>query len=150
MKEMLLAQQQSSDQWAFYQAKVIREHLYRSQKLRLEIDLLERSDRMRPEVRGKLEDLIKKMGEEEARYNAEKKEIEKEAKHLEHERDHCRAKDPYFEFAEVLMQIAIVMSSVAILSSSGPVYLFSVISAILGTLLSLNGFFMIVHLPYFH
>jgi hypothetical protein len=27
MKEMLLAQQQSSDQWAFYQAKVIREHL---------------------------------------------------------------------------------------------------------------------------
>jgi hypothetical protein len=29
MKEMLLAQQQSSDQWAFYQAKVIREHQYR-------------------------------------------------------------------------------------------------------------------------
>ena len=34
MKEMLLAQQQSSDQWAFYQAKVIREHQYRGQKLR--------------------------------------------------------------------------------------------------------------------
>ena len=33
MKEMLLSQQQSSDQWAFYQAKVIREHLYRGQKL---------------------------------------------------------------------------------------------------------------------
>ena len=29
MKDMLLAQQQSSDQWAFYQAKVIRAHLYR-------------------------------------------------------------------------------------------------------------------------
>ena len=27
MKEMLLAQQQSSDQWAFYQAMVIRQHL---------------------------------------------------------------------------------------------------------------------------
>ena len=27
MKEMLLAQQQASDQWAYYQAKVIREHL---------------------------------------------------------------------------------------------------------------------------
>ena len=33
MKEMLLAQQQASDQWAFYQAKVIREHQYRGQKL---------------------------------------------------------------------------------------------------------------------
>jgi len=42
MKEMILAQQQSSDQWAFYQAKVIREHQYRGQKLRLETDLLER------------------------------------------------------------------------------------------------------------
>ena len=40
-KEMLLAQQQASDQWAFYQAKVIREHQYRAQKLRLEVELAE-------------------------------------------------------------------------------------------------------------
>ena len=40
MKEMLLAQQKSSDQWAFYQAKVIRDHQYRGQKLRLEADLV--------------------------------------------------------------------------------------------------------------
>src|SRR5208337_4682393 len=39
MKEMLLAQQQASDQWAFYQAKSIREHLYKSQKLMLENEL---------------------------------------------------------------------------------------------------------------
>jgi hypothetical protein len=150
MKEMLLTQQQSSDQWAFYQAKVIREHLYRSQKMRLEVDLLERSDRMKPEVKEKLEDLAKKMDAEEARYNTEKKEIEKEAKKLEQERDYCRAKDPYFEFAEVLLQIAIVMSSIAILSNSRPAFLFSMISAFLGALLSFNGFFMIIHLPFFH
>jgi hypothetical protein len=150
MKEMLLTQQQSSDQWAFYQAKVIREHLYRSQKMRMEVDLFERSDYIKPEVRGKLENLIKKMDEEEARYNSEKKEIEKEARKLEQERDHYRAKDPYFEFAEVLMQIAIVMSSIAILSTSRPVYFFSIVSAFLGALLSFNGFFMIIHLPFFH
>ena len=150
MKEMLLTQQQSSDQWAFYQAKVIREHLYRSQKMRLEVDLLERSDRMKPAVKEKLETLVKKMDEEEARYNTEKKEIEKEAKKLEQERDHYRAKDPYFEFAEVLLQIAIVMSSIAILSNSLPVFIFSLISAFFGVILSFNGFFMIIHLPLFH
>jgi len=150
MKEMLLTQQQSSDQWAFYQAKVIREHLYRSQKMRLEVDLLERSDQMKPAIKEKLEALIKKMDEEEARYNAEKKEIEKEAKKLEQERDHYRAKDPYFEFAEVLLQIAIVMSSIAILSNAHPVFFFSLISAFLGAILSFNGFFMIIHLPFFH
>ncbi len=150
MKEMILAQQQSSDQWAFYQAKVIREHLYRSQKMRLEIDLLERSGRMSTEVKEKLEMLIKRMNEEEARYNAEKKEIEKEAKKLEHERDTCRKKDPYFEFGEVLLQIAIVMASVSILASSRPVFLFSIVSAVLGAVLCLNGFFLIFDLPMLH
>jgi hypothetical protein len=43
MKEMILAQQQASDMWAFYQAKVVREHLYRIQKLWAEAQLLEKS-----------------------------------------------------------------------------------------------------------
>jgi hypothetical protein len=150
MKEMLLAQQQSSDQWAFYQAKVVREHLYRSQKLRLEIDLLERGNVMKPEVRQRAEALLKKMTEEEARYNAEKKEIEKEAKKLEHERDLYRNKDPYFDYAEVLLQIAIVMASIAILSGSHPVFFFALIGAILGSLFSLNGFLLLLKFPFFH
>lgn len=80
MKEMLLAQQQSSDQWAFYQAKVVREHLYKSQKLRIEADLIERGAMMKPNVRAHNESTLKKLNEEEARYREEKKEIEQEAK----------------------------------------------------------------------
>src|ERR671930_1617369 len=51
MKDMLLAQQQASDQWAFYQAKVIREHEYRIQQKRLEADIVEPSASMAPAVR---------------------------------------------------------------------------------------------------
>ena len=143
MKEMLLAQQQSSDQWTFYQAKVIREHLYRNQRFPLEVDLLERGASMKPEVREKVEALIKKMSEEEARYNAEKKEVEKEAKKLEHERDVNRIKDPYFDYGEVLLQIAIVMASVSILSGSRQVFYFALGAAVLGAISSLNGFLLI-------
>jgi len=150
MKEMLLAAQQSSDQWAFYQAKVIREHLYRSQKMRLEIDLIERSERVKPEVKEKLEALLKKLRDEEARYGAEKKEIEREAKKLEHERDVNRNKDPYFDYAEVLLQIAIVMASVSILSASRAVFVFSLVSAFSGAIFCLNGFLMFFHIPFFH
>jgi hypothetical protein len=150
MKEMLLAQQQSSDQWAFYQAKVIREHLYRSQKLRLEADLLERGNVMKPDVKDRLEAMLKKMADEETRYGTEKKEIEKEAKKLEHERDVNRDKDPYFDYGEVLLQIAIVMASVSILSGSRPVFYFALIGAILGTLFSLNGFLLAFKIPFFH
>lgn len=150
MKEMLLAQQQASDQWAFYQAKVVREHLYRSQKLRLKVDLLERGSSMKPEAREKFESMLKNMGEEETRYGTEKKEIEKEAKKLEQERDVNRSKDPYFDYGEVLLQIAIVMASISIISGSRPIFYFALVGAILGTLFSLNGFLLIFQIPFFH
>ncbi len=150
MKEMLMAQQQASNQWSYYQAKVIREHLYRSQIMLLETMLLDRGAAMKAESREKVEGMVKTMREEEKRYNEEKKEIEKEAKKLEAERDRHRAKDPFFEFGEVLLQIAIVMSTIAILTHSARVFSFAIGSAILGALFALNGFFMILHLPLFH
>ena len=150
MKEMLLAQQQSSDQWAFYQAKVIREHQYRAQKLRLEAELADRGPAMKPEVRQRYEELLRKFTEEEKRYNAEKKDIEKDAKKLEHERDRNRNKDPYFDFAEVLLQIAIVMASVSILATSRPMFFFSLVLALFGALLTFNGYTLLFRLPLLH
>jgi len=99
VKEMLLAQQQSTDQWAFHQAKVIREHLYRAQRMRLEAL-----------------------------------------------RDSFQAREPHFLVAEALLQIAIVMSSVSILARSG--LIFSV-SLVLGAALTANGYFVVLHLPFF-
>jgi hypothetical protein len=148
MKEMLLAQQKSSDQWTFYQAKVIREHQYRAQKLRLEADLLERGDAMKGAARERVEALAKQFGEEEKRYNLEKKDVEKEAKALEHERDVWQAKDPYFLFAEAVLQIAIVMASVSILSRSGAIFGFSLALAVVGALLTVNGFLLLVQLQF--
>jgi len=147
MKHMLLAQQQSSDQWAFYQAKVIREHQYRGQKLVLEMQLAEPSTLKGPE-RAKAEALAKKFGEEEKRYNAEKKDIEKDAKKLEHQRDYHRARDPNFEYAEIFLQIAIVTASVAILAESKAMFVFSLVAAIAGAVLTTNGFVFGLPLPF--
>jgi Domain of unknown function (DUF4337) len=149
MKEMLLAQQQSSDQWAFYQAKVIREHLYRVQKLLVDVSLSEGTTVPGPQ-RAKLEALSQRFGEEEKRYAGEKKDVERDAKKLEHERDISRARDPYFDYGEVLLQIAIVTASVSILASSRPVFGFSLVLAIVGTLLAANGFALVVRLPFLH
>ncbi len=149
VKEMLLAQQQSSDQWAFYQAKVIREHQYRAQKMLLETQLAEPSS-LKGAERAKVEALATKFAEEEKRYNAEKKDIEKDAKKLELARDVRRERHPYFEFGEVLLQIAIVSASVSILSSSRPMFWFSLVLAALGAALTLNGFTPLFTLPVLH
>jgi hypothetical protein len=145
MKETLLAQQQASDQWAFYQAKVIREHLYRANARRIELDLLERGPVMRAEARTKYEELQKQFADEAKRYSDEKKEIEKDAKKLEHERDVGKARDPNFDFSEALLQIAIVVASISILARSGALFGVSVVFAAVGTGLCANGFFLFAH-----
>ena len=150
MKEMLLSQQQASDQWAFYQSKVSREHLYGTNALRIELDLLERGAGMKPEAKKRYEATLRDMRAEEARYGEEKKEIEAEAKHLEAERDRNRGKDPYFDYAEVLLQISIVMASISILAGSRQTFYFATVSSALGTLLMLNGYLSIFKLPFLH
>jgi hypothetical protein len=147
MKDMLLAQQQSSDQWAFYQAKVIREHLYRSQRLTVELALAEPSA-LKGAERAKYEALATRLADEEKRYNTEKKDVEKDAKKFEHERDVNRDRDPYFDYAEVLLQIAIVTSSVSILASSRPMFWFSMALALIGVVLTINGFFLLFRFPF--
>jgi len=149
-KEMMLFQQRASDQWAFYQAKNIRELIYRTESMRLEAEMLERRASMKPDAVKRYETLLSDMRAEQSRYLGEKEEIEKEAKTLEGERDKFLAKDPYFDYAEVLLQISIVLASISILAVSRPVYLISFCSAVLGALLMLDGHFLIFKLPFLH
>ena len=50
-KDMMLSQQQASNNWAFYQSKVMREHAYRIEALKTKALLAERGDKMAPEAR---------------------------------------------------------------------------------------------------
>lgn len=149
MKEMLLAQQDASNQWSYYQAKVIREHLNRGNKLVLETQLAE-PGALQGAEREKFEVLARKFADEEQRMNADKKEIEPKARAAEAERDRNQAKDPYFDYAEVLLQIAIVCASVSILATSRPMFWFSSALAVLGALCTLNGFLLLVQFPFLH
>ena len=101
-------------------------------------------------VQSQYETMLRKAEEEENRYREEKKEIETEAKKLELERDLYRSKLPYFEYAEVLLQISIVMASISILASSGFLFSIALSFAVLGTALTVNGFFLFFRIPFLH
>ena len=149
MKEMLLAQQEATNQWAYYQAKVVREHLNRGNKVVVEAQLAEPST-LKGAERAKYEALAKRFADEEKRMAADKKEIEQVARKHEAERNRNQAKDPYFDYAEVCLQIAIVTSSVSILAVSRPMFGFSMTLAVLGALLTVNGFTLLVKIPLLH
>ena len=150
MKEMLLAQQQASDQWSFYQSKVIREHFYKMERMRIEADFGQWGASLKPGVRDRYETIVRTISEEEHRFSIEKQQIERNAKALEHERDINRSKDPYFDYAEVLLQISIVMASISILAVSRYMFYFALIASGLGSLFMLNGYLLIVRIPFFH
>ena len=147
-KEMSLSQQQASDQWAYYQSKALRELIYHIEKLRLEDDLSGSAGALAEGERAHKARFLQTVAAGETRYGAEKKEIEEKARELEKERDRYRARDPYFDFGEVLLQIAIVLASMSILTRARPVFHASLVAAVLGLVLGLNGFFLLFRLPF--
>ena len=147
-KEMMLAQQQASNEWAFYQAKASREHQYRVQHMLVKALLLDRGNTMNAAAKAMYEELARTSSEEEQRFAGEKKGIEAKAKALERSRDINMSRDPLFDFAEVLLQIAIVLGSISILANSIPVFGISLGAAGLGTLLMIDGFLLLVRVPF--
>jgi hypothetical protein len=146
-KELSLSQQQASDQWAFYQAKTMREQLYHIEKLRLEDELAERGGGLTPVALEHKRAFLETVTRESERYAVEKEPIAEKARHLEHERDLYLARDPYFDFGEVLLQIAIVLASMSILTHARRIFFFSLVAALVGLALGLNGFFLLYRLP---
>jgi hypothetical protein len=149
MKEMLVAQQETTNQWAYYQAKVVREHINRANRMLMETHLAEPSA-LKGAEREKFEALAAKFTDEEKRMAADKKEIERDAQKSAKARDVYQSKDPYFDYAAVMLQIAIVLASVSILSTSRAMFWCSTGMAIAGVLLTVNGFFLLVKVPFLH
>jgi hypothetical protein len=143
-KDTNINQQQASNQWAYYQAKNIRKHacdlLIRDASVRLA--LLPKD--APAEGRKALETMIAEVRKESARYDEEKKEIEIQARSHEAARDLATARDPFFDYGEVLLQIAIVMASIAMLSSSRITLVISIVVALVGGALTLNGYMLFV------
>jgi hypothetical protein len=146
-KEMMMAKQEESNAWNHYQSKSTREALNRIEVIKL-VTAKKKSGIAFPADQQELLDLFQK---EEARMMADKREIEegnketheKGAREFQEEVKLLQKKDPYFEFAEVMLQLAIVLASVAILSGKKWAFAVSLVLAICGAALAVNGFFLL-------
>jgi hypothetical protein len=151
-KEMMMAKQEEANQWNRYQSKSTREALYKNEVRKLKAEKAAGSN-WSPEK----EALLREYEEEAARMERDKEEIEKgnKEKHEKGARDFqdevklMQRKDPYFDFAEVAFQVAIVLASVAMLSGKRWAFLASLGLAVVGALLTVNGFGLFVAVPGF-
>ncbi|MBA4063756.1 MAG: hypothetical protein C0501_08600 [Isosphaera sp.] len=146
-KDMMMAQQQATNEWAYYQAKVVRENLYQVEAEKLDLELELRGAELTEAARRRVEKTRDQYRERAARYTREKEEIKARAEGLEKDRDVAGRRDPYFDYAEVLLQIAIVLASVAMLSGKPWPYYASLAVAGLGLALCVNGYGLFVRVP---
>jgi uncharacterized protein DUF4337 len=152
-KTMLNANIQASDTYGFYQARNIRQTGYQLAADQLEAQLAAQPDT--PDAaKTKIEAAIKRFRARVERYESDpstgegKQELLAKAKEWENKRDRAAERDPNFDFAEALFQIAIVLGSVSIVAASRSLVKLSGALAVAASLLMINGYFLLVHLPF--
>lgn len=105
--KMVLTQNQASDQWAYYQAKSIKETTTQVQRDMIELAMPQAAN---PE---QYKEKIAQYDKEVARYKQEKNDITAEAKRLEGQRDTFQRYNTNFGQALIFLQIGILLSSLA-------------------------------------
>jgi len=143
----------AANQYAFYQAKNIRQTDYNLAADAIELAFLQHRS-LNAEAKAALKAKAEAYRKTAARYESEpetqegKKELIARAKDYESKRDYALKQDPYFDYAEALLQIAIVLISVSIVATLPWLAIFGGILGAVGGLLMVNGYTLAVEIPF--
>jgi len=148
-KELMASAIEASDSFAYYQSKTQRQI-----SLRLAADELELlSAGMPADAQAKALQRSTEYRQSADRMEADegknsRKDLLNKAKAAELRRDHAAAQDPYFDFAEGMLQLAIVLASVFAITNRGFILWASRALAAAGVLMAVDGFTLILPLPF--
>lgn len=130
----LLAATKASSQWAYFQAKSIKEHSYEIQKETL---TFLGNDNNQDKLKTLLETYDKKID----KYGKEKDEIKKQAEDFEHEVLEASKINDTCDLGGLLLQIGIVIASIAILVEWSFLWYVGSILGVAGTIIGAAAFF---------
>ncbi len=129
--EEVLLQAKSSDQWAYYQAKNIREH---EDELFGDLASVAASNDA-----GAMAKFREKSEQEAERYKHDKGEIQDEARKLEAEVATERSRADRYDLAEVFLEIALVVTSITLLSGRRIFWHLGIVLAVVGVVVAVMG-----------
>ena len=151
-KDAMGASIEAADAWAFYQAKNLRQTGYALAADGIERELM--NPALDAAARTAAQEKLAKYRATVARYESEpetgdgKKELVAKAKAFEATRDLALKRDPYFDYAQGMLQIAIVLASSSLALGTRLLLWIARGLGVLGTLLTLDAFFLAVSLPF--
>ncbi len=127
--EMLLNQELSSDQWAYYQAKDIRRYVAQ----------LAQDDLTQMKAPAAA---VQKYVQDAARYKSQSDQIQEHAREYERDRNQASVRAGRFHLGEIFLEVAIVFSSLAILFKRKLLFSAGIVSAITGIVISIVGYWI--------
>jgi len=134
-----LSTTQETNQWAFFQAKSIKQHICEVQRDQLKLEYIKTSD---PKVEAFVEERTKSCETDIARYDAEKAQIKSGADKLSQLQDDYKRHAGAFGLAVMLLQIAIMMSSVGALIKRKAMWVIGLGFGLIGLVYMANGFLL--------
>jgi hypothetical protein len=129
--EEVVLQAKSSDQWAYYQAKNIREH-----EDALFSDL---ASVVASTDAGAMAKFREKSTQEAERYKKDKEDIQQEARKLEGEVATERHRADLFDLAEVFLEIGLVVTSITLLSGRRIFWHLGIVLSVVGVVVAAMG-----------
>jgi hypothetical protein len=121
----------SSDQWAYYQAKNIRQH-----EDELFADL---SSAVASKDSGVMDKFREKSSQEAERYKHEKTDIQDEARKLGLEVAMERKRADRYDLAEVFLEIGLVITSITLLSGRRIFWHLGIVLSVVGVVVAVRG-----------
>ena len=129
--EEVVLQAKSSDQWAYYQAKNIREH---EDELFADLAAVVGSSDA-----GAMAKFRERSAQEGERYKKEKGEIQDDARKLEGEVAMERSRADRYDLAEVFLEIGLVITSITLLSGRRIFWYLGIVFGVVGVAVAFTG-----------
>ncbi len=146
---------QVNDQYAYYQAKTIRQSQIKlaADQLRLKMAETPNLESLPEPARNLLQTNKSEYDKEIARLESNgrngKKELLAKAESCENDRNRSLAQHPYYDYSMAMMQIAIVLASASIITGATLLLAGSGLVGLFGILLFLNGYTLVYGAPEF-
>lgn len=134
----MMAQNMASDQWAFYQAKSIKQHSYELDRDLLNLQVLHAPEAVQP----KYHEAIERYSKEIERYKTEKKEIETKARDHEKIKAESQRYGGVFGLAVLYLQVGIMLAALGALLKKKLLWIIGLAPGVYGLVYFLNGFFL--------
>jgi len=132
--EEVILRTEANDQWAYYQAKKIRAHVYEANSKLAKLSSSEAA-----------KDVAAEMSKKSAKYDSDAEEIQKDARKLEEGEKLVSRRADHFDLSELFLEISIIFCSIALLTEMKAFWKMSFITTLAGVGLIIFGFLLYLH-----